>query len=148
MAAMNKSLAQINKSQDGGQSDQEAFGSTRCSRAERAEFYFDPLCQLAPACQWLGLFPSTAAMNKSLAWTNKSWSKAKATKKRRGPTGSAAQFRGRQRPEAEPAVQPTPTNRGKRVMKRFVFTALTLALLSSPAAASWRLIPGKPYDGH
>src|SRR5262249_33685086 len=36
----------------------------------------------------------------------------------------------------------------KRVMKRFVFTALTLALLSSPAAASWRLIPGKPYDGH
>src|SRR6516162_9517930 len=61
MAAMNKSLAQINKSQDGEQSDQEAFGSTRCSRAERAEFYFDPLCQLAPARQWLGLFPSMAA---------------------------------------------------------------------------------------
>jgi len=32
MAAMNKSLAQINKSQDGGQSDQEAFGSMRCIR--------------------------------------------------------------------------------------------------------------------
>ena len=32
-------------------------------------------------------------------------------------------------------------------MKKFVFAALTLALLSSPAAASWQLIPGKPYDG-
>src|SRR5262249_8459262 len=41
---------------DGGQSDQEAFGSTRCSRAERAEFYFDPLCQLAPAINGWGLF--------------------------------------------------------------------------------------------
>jgi len=80
MAAMNKSLAQINK-QDGEQSDQEAFGSTRCSRAERAEFYFDPLCQLAPAYQWLGLFPSMAAMNKCLALMNKSSDVGIATKK-------------------------------------------------------------------
>src|SRR5262249_8732237 len=56
--------------------------------------------------------------------------------------------RGQSDEEAEPAVQPTQHNRGKRVMKRFVFAALTISLLSSPAAASWRLIPGKPYDGH
>jgi hypothetical protein len=39
-----------------GQSDQEAFGSTRCSRAERAEFYFEPFCQLAPAVNGWGFF--------------------------------------------------------------------------------------------
>src|SRR5215831_3835351 len=66
------------------QSDQETFGSTRCSRAERAEFYFDPLCQLAPARQWLGLFPSIAAMNKCLALINKSSEVRIATNKRTG----------------------------------------------------------------
>jgi hypothetical protein len=39
-----------------GQSNQEAFGSTRC-RAERAELYFEPFCQLAPAFNGRGLLP-------------------------------------------------------------------------------------------
>ena len=43
------------------QRDQETLGSTRCSRAERAEFYFEPFCQLAPAFNGRGLFPSMAA---------------------------------------------------------------------------------------
>jgi len=42
------------------QRDQETLGSTRCSRAERAEFYFEPFCQLAPAFNGRGLFPSMA----------------------------------------------------------------------------------------
>src|SRR5262244_2174714 len=42
---------------------QEAFGSTRCSRAERAEFYFEPFCQLAPAFNGRGLFPSMSPMH-------------------------------------------------------------------------------------
>jgi hypothetical protein len=48
-----------------GQSDQEAFGSTRC-RAERAEFYFifyfEPFCKLAPAVNGWGLFRSAHAL--------------------------------------------------------------------------------------
>src|SRR5262249_8851306 len=39
-----------------GRSDQEAFGSTRCCRAGRAEFYFEPFCQLAPAVNGWGFF--------------------------------------------------------------------------------------------
>jgi hypothetical protein len=47
---------------------------------------FDPLCQLAPAVKWLGLFPSMAAMNRFLAQMNKSTDVAKATNEVCGPT--------------------------------------------------------------
>ena len=46
-----------------GRSDQEAFGSTRCCRAGRAEFYFEPFCQLALAVNGWGNFPSMAPMH-------------------------------------------------------------------------------------
>jgi hypothetical protein len=32
-------------------------------------------------------------------------------------------------------------------MKKFALAALTLGLLSSPGAASWQLLPGRPFDG-
>jgi hypothetical protein len=50
-----------------GQSDQEAFGSTRCSRAERAEFYFEPFCQLAPAVNGWGFFIPNMARTQIIA---------------------------------------------------------------------------------
>jgi hypothetical protein len=32
-------------------------------------------------------------------------------------------------------------------MKKFALAALALGLLSSPATASWQLLPGRPFDG-
>jgi hypothetical protein len=48
MAATNKSLAQINKTQDVGKSDQKVFGSTRCKAGEGRTDH-SLLCQLGPA---------------------------------------------------------------------------------------------------
>ena len=56
MAAMNKSLAQMNKSLDGGKVTKKHSALRDASRAESAEFYFDLLCQLAPAINGRGLF--------------------------------------------------------------------------------------------
>ena len=56
MAAMNKSLARMNKSLDAGKVTNKHSALRDASRAERAEFYFDLLCQLAPAINGWGLF--------------------------------------------------------------------------------------------
>src|SRR6516225_8887330 len=50
---------------------QEVFGPpvTQSGRADTATL--DPLCLTCPGRQWLGLFPSMASMNKSLAQINK-----------------------------------------------------------------------------
>jgi len=47
MALTSKSLAQINKSLDEGRATKKHSALRDASRAERAEFYFDLLCQLA-----------------------------------------------------------------------------------------------------
>ena len=44
----------------------DAFGSTRC-RAERAEFYFEPFCQLAPAVNGWGFFVPNMARTQIIA---------------------------------------------------------------------------------
>src|SRR5262245_19367120 len=52
-----------------GRSDQEAFGSTRCCRAGRAEFYFEAFCQLAPAVNGWGFFiPNMARTQSPVPW--------------------------------------------------------------------------------
>jgi len=56
MASTNKSLTQINKSLDEGRATKKHSALRDGSRAERAEFYFDLLCQLAPAFNGRGLF--------------------------------------------------------------------------------------------
>jgi hypothetical protein len=56
MAAMNKSLAQMNKPSDVDKATKKYSALRDASRAERAEFYFDPFCQLAPAFNGWGLF--------------------------------------------------------------------------------------------
>jgi len=128
-------LAQMNPEQ----SDQETFGSTRCSRAERAEFYFDPLCQLAPARQWLGLFPSMAAMNKCLALINKSSDVGIATNKR---TGACAGMVGpHSRPsngQARLSALKSTEAKMKTLLKPLAIAALSVtavAFLSSARAA-------------
>src|SRR5262249_52701590 len=67
MAPTNKSLAQMNKPSDVDKATKKYSALRDASRAERAEFYFDPFCQLAPAVNGWGFFPSMAAMNKCLA---------------------------------------------------------------------------------
>src|SRR5262249_12568327 len=66
------SLAQMNKPSDVDKATKKYSALRDASRAERAEFYFEPFCQLAPAFNGRGLFPSMAAMNKSLAESDKS----------------------------------------------------------------------------
>ena len=44
MALTSKSLAQINKSLDEGRATKKHSALRDASRAERAEFYFDPFC--------------------------------------------------------------------------------------------------------
>src|SRR5262249_26505285 len=56
MASTSKSLAQINKSLDEGRATKKHSALRDASRAERAEFYFDLLCQLAPAAHSAGAF--------------------------------------------------------------------------------------------
>ena len=56
MALTSKSLAQINKSLDEGRATKKHSALRDASRAERAEFYFDLLCQLAPVVNGWGLF--------------------------------------------------------------------------------------------
>ena len=54
LVAMNKSLAQMNKPSDVDKATKKYSALRDASRAERAEFYFDPFCQLAPAATRLG----------------------------------------------------------------------------------------------
>src|SRR5262245_23764307 len=54
LASKSKSLAQMNKSSDVGKATKKHSALRDASRAERAEFYFDPFCQLAPAATRLG----------------------------------------------------------------------------------------------
>jgi hypothetical protein len=58
LASKSKSLAQMNKSSDVDKATKKYSALRDASRAERAEFYFDPFCQLAPAATRLGLLPS------------------------------------------------------------------------------------------
>ena len=44
----------MNKPSDVDKATKKYSALRDASRAERAEFYFDPFCQLAPARQWLG----------------------------------------------------------------------------------------------
>jgi hypothetical protein len=72
MASTNKFLAQMNKPSDVDKATKKYSALRDASRAERAEFYFDPFCQLAPAFNGRGFFRSMAATNKCLALRNKS----------------------------------------------------------------------------
>src|SRR5262249_16236679 len=54
LASKSKSLALVNKSLDVGKATKKHSALRDASRAERAEFYFDPFCQLAPAATRLG----------------------------------------------------------------------------------------------
>jgi hypothetical protein len=85
-AATNKSLALANKSLDVGKATKKYSALRDASRAERAEFYFDPFCRLVPAVNGWGIFASMAATNKSLAQTNKTHHGIKATKWSLRPT--------------------------------------------------------------
>jgi len=49
MASTSKFLAQMNKPSDVDKATKKYSALRDASRAERAEFYFDPFCQLAPA---------------------------------------------------------------------------------------------------
>src|SRR5262249_30614469 len=62
-------------------------GSARpVTQSGRAEYRdIRPALLTAPSQQWLGLFPSMAATNKSLAQTNKSLDRIGATKERHTP---------------------------------------------------------------
>src|SRR6516165_4543293 len=56
LASKSKSLAQMNKSSDVDKATKKYSALRDASRAERAEFYFDPFCQLAAAFNGRGLF--------------------------------------------------------------------------------------------
>src|SRR5262249_46510721 len=60
MASTSKFLAQLNKAQDMGRATKgcSALQSLLSwCRAGRAEFYFEPFCQLCPGLKWSGPFP-------------------------------------------------------------------------------------------
>src|SRR5262249_48876373 len=56
MASTSKFLAQMNKTQDVGQSDPKEFGPNAMQSGEGRTRRFAPLCQLAPAFNGRGLF--------------------------------------------------------------------------------------------
>src|SRR6516164_6124609 len=91
LASTSKSLAQMNKSSDVGKATKKHSALRDASRAERAEFYFELFCQLAPAVNGWGLFPSMAAMNNSLAQSDKSPRRRRPPLKKRSALHDAAE---------------------------------------------------------